>query len=102
MKRKPKPLGTEFKDCMGAITGVLQWLDLCEGKDRMKFKKWYRELGCAAACVRRAVEACIKFQTPASTAPDEQADGALPVNGIYNCTIEEAVSARRNTQVSKM
>ena len=42
--RKPKPLGTEFKNIVDGLTGVMLWLEIQEGKDRLR-KLDYNELG---------------------------------------------------------
>ena len=38
VKRKPEPLGTEFKNLVDGISGHMLWLELQEGKERMKNK----------------------------------------------------------------
>ena len=44
LKRKPEPLGTEFKNLVDGISGNMLWLEIQEGKDRMKNKK-FQNLG---------------------------------------------------------
>ena len=61
IKRKPKPLGTEFKVFVDSITNVMCWLEIQEGKKRMKRKPYFRRLGATASCVRRSVQAGNKF-----------------------------------------
>ena len=60
MARKPEPLGTEFKNLVDRLTGEMMWLEVQEGKDRMKNKP-YQNLGGTAACVLRAVRAFCEF-----------------------------------------
>ena len=38
--RKPEPLGTEFKNIVDGVTGVLLWLEIQEGKQRMSTKSF--------------------------------------------------------------
>ena len=38
--RKPKPLGTEFQNLVDGVTGSMQWLEIPEGKERMKPKQF--------------------------------------------------------------
>ena len=52
--RKPKPLGTEFKNLVCGMSGLMLWLEIQEGKERMR-KKEYIRLGATAACVMRGV-----------------------------------------------
>lgn len=33
---KPKPLGAEFKNIADGMSGVMMWLDIQEGKKRMR------------------------------------------------------------------
>ena len=53
VKRKPKSLGTELKDIVDGLHGVLLFLEIQEGKEAMKTKKHFRELGATAACALR-------------------------------------------------
>ena len=39
IKRKPEPLGTEFKNIVDGLTVQILWLEIQEGKDRMKTKE---------------------------------------------------------------
>ena len=52
--RKPQPLGTEFKHLVCGMSGLMLWLEIQEGKERMR-KKEYIRLGATAACVMRGV-----------------------------------------------
>ena len=56
MKRKPKPLCTEFKTLADAKTGVMIALDICEGAEAMQKKDLSKELGITAATTLRLVE----------------------------------------------
>ena len=38
IQRKPEPLGTEFKCIVDGFTGIMLWLEVQEGKERMKSK----------------------------------------------------------------
>ena len=55
--RKPEPLGTEFKNLVDGVTGSMLWLEVQEGKDRMKAKP-FQNMGGTTACVMRGVAAC--------------------------------------------
>ena len=55
--RKPEPLGTEFKTIVDGLSGIMLWLEVQEGKERMSKLAHTKELGGAAACVVRGVEA---------------------------------------------
>ena len=60
--RKPEPLGTEFKNLVDGLTGEMLWMEVQEGKDRMKLKP-HQNLGSTAACVLRGVETTCNFST---------------------------------------
>ena len=47
--RKPRPLGTEFKNCADGEIVILMHLDVQEGKTRMRLKGPVRDLGPMAA-----------------------------------------------------
>jgi hypothetical protein len=53
IKRKPKPLGTEFKDIACGITGIILHLEIQEGKLPMRTKEFFNTLGSTAACALR-------------------------------------------------
>ena len=53
IRRKPEPLGTEFKTSVCPITRVLGFVEIQKGKVTMKDKKYYQELGAGASCVKR-------------------------------------------------
>ena len=62
--RKPEPLGTEFKNIVDGVTYIMMWLELQDGKERMRKKEYSSELGGTAACVLRGVkstESCQQF-----------------------------------------
>ena len=50
-------MGTEFKNIVDGLTGQMLWLEIQEGKDRMKTKEFQGRLGGTAACVMRGVKA---------------------------------------------
>ena len=41
--RKPKPLGTEFKCVADGSTGIMLFLELQEGKERMGTRQYIKE-----------------------------------------------------------
>jgi len=53
IKRKPKPLGTEFKNICDAAHGMMLYLEIQEGKVRMREKPFSKELGGNAGCAVR-------------------------------------------------
>ena len=55
IKRKPEPLGTEFKNLVDGLSGQMVWLEIQEGVDRMS-KKEFSNLGGTVACVIRGVK----------------------------------------------
>ena len=59
--RKPKPLGTEFKNVVDGMSGVMMWLEIQEGKERMRALEHTQALGGTAACVLRGVNATCTF-----------------------------------------
>ena len=61
IKRKPEPLGTEFKNVVDGIAGNIIWLEIQEGKERMKNKQ-FQNLGSTAACTLRGVCATRNFE----------------------------------------
>ena len=58
IKRKPKPLGTEFKTLCDTVTGVMVHMEIQEGKEAMRVKTHARELGVTCACTLRLAETC--------------------------------------------
>jgi hypothetical protein len=59
IKRKPRPLGTEFKCAADGPSGVMLWLEIQEGKAAMKGKALVGTLGANAACAMRIAMAVI-------------------------------------------
>ena len=53
VKRKPRPLGTELKDVVDGVHRVLLFLEIQEGKEQMKTKKYFSEVGATSACALR-------------------------------------------------
>ena len=60
VKRKPEPLGTEFKCVVDALSGAMLWLEIQEGKERMANKE-HQNLGSTAGCTLRGVCATQDF-----------------------------------------
>ena len=56
IKRKPEPLGTEFKVATDGLSGMMAWIKIQEGKERMAKKTFFLELGATAGCVMRGVK----------------------------------------------
>ena len=56
IQRKPEPLGTEFKVGSCSVIKMIKTLEIQEGKDRMKAKKYFTELGATAGCSMRLAE----------------------------------------------
>ena len=61
VQRKPKPLGTEFKCFVDAITKIMLYIEVQEGKVRMSSKPHFANLGATASCVMRCVNAGNQF-----------------------------------------
>ena len=55
IKRKPEPLGAEFKCIADVESGVMLSLEVQEGKIPMARKPFHNELGATAACTKRLV-----------------------------------------------
>ena len=53
VKRKPKPLGTEFKNICDGSHGVMLFIEVQEGKVRMRAKRFSAKLGGNAAVAMR-------------------------------------------------
>ena len=60
--RKPEPLGTELKNLVDGMTGAMLWLEIQEGKDRMRQRDYSQDLGGTAACVMRDVTDAAHFK----------------------------------------
>jgi Transposase IS4 len=55
IKRKPKPLGTEFKSVACGKTGIMLQLEIQRGKNEMPLRsKYFREHGATSSCALRA------------------------------------------------
>ena len=54
--RKPRSLGTEFKNVACPETGMLTYLELQRGKNPMRELKYYKEFGTTVACALRLFE----------------------------------------------
>ena len=46
---KSEPLGTEFKTLVDAYSGQMLWLEMMEGKQRIREKKYTTEFGVMAS-----------------------------------------------------
>ena len=53
VKRKPKPMGTEFKCAADGRHGLMLFLEIQEGKDAMRRAPFRNEMGAGAACAMR-------------------------------------------------
>ena len=62
IKRKPEPLGTEFKNIVDGLTGSMLWMEIQEGKLRMANKE-HQDLGSTCACVLRGVAETSKYKS---------------------------------------
>ena len=56
VKRKPEPLGTEFKCVADAETGIMLFLEVQRGKEGMKGSKYFSEHGATMSCTVRLLE----------------------------------------------
>jgi Transposase IS4 len=56
IQRKPEPLGTELKSVADVETGVMLALEIQEGKEPMKLKKYFSDYGATTACTLRLVD----------------------------------------------
>ncbi len=57
IKRKPQPLGTEFKSVCEGTLGMSVFIEIQKGKVRMARKKWARTYGATTGCTFRLLEA---------------------------------------------
>ena len=73
IKRKPEPIGTEFKNVVDGIAGNIIWLEIQEGQERMKTKE-FQNLGSTAACTLRGVHATQNFDHLYKTQVKHQAN----------------------------
>jgi hypothetical protein len=58
IKRKPKPLGTEFKTICDTETGVMKFMEVQEGKEAMRVKEHSVSHGVTTGCTIRLANAC--------------------------------------------
>ena len=56
-------MGTEFKTFVSALLYANGFIEIEEGKERMKTKQYFRRLGTTSACVRRLLDAALQFDT---------------------------------------
>ena len=54
--RKPEPLGVESKTLSCVLSGILLFIELCEGKEAMHKKEFFRKHGATTACTLRCTE----------------------------------------------
>ena len=59
--QKPEPLGTEFKNLVDAYSGQMMWLEVMEGKERMRKIEYTSEFGVTVGCVMRGVKHVEEF-----------------------------------------
>ena len=56
IKRKPRPIGNEFKSVSDAATHVVLHLELHESKEDMADKEFVEQFGATTACTLRLTE----------------------------------------------
>ena len=56
IKRKPEPCGVEFKNIGDALSGIILFVEMHEGKAEDLKWKWWREYGATTACTMRLSE----------------------------------------------
>ena len=61
------------------------FLEIQEGKDRMKTKKYFQRLGTTSACVRRMLDAAVKFCTNEKLQEEEQ--DLYSENGDFDASV---------------
>jgi hypothetical protein len=74
VKRKPKPLGTEFKNMVCGATRIMLALEIQEGKFPMREKPHCDRLGATAACTTRLMElvaGCGQSELESKAKPDK-------------------------------
>ena len=81
IKRKPKPLGTEFKTVCDTKTGVMRFMEIQEGKEAMRALPLAREMGVTAACTLRLAESC----APGATLLGDSWFGSVKVCLMHVC-----------------
>ncbi len=58
IKRKLKPLDTEFKTMCDTESGVMKFMEIQQGEDAKRSKPFAVELGVTSCCVARMSSAC--------------------------------------------
>jgi len=58
IKRKPQPIGTEFKTICDTETGVMKFKEVQEGKEAMRLKEYSITHGVTSGCTIRLAQAC--------------------------------------------
>ncbi len=56
IKRKPEPLGTEFKTSVCPLLKIMTYLEIQRGKEAMKVLPYHQSMGATAACAIRIAE----------------------------------------------
>ena len=67
--RKPEPLGAELKTLVDAYSGQILWLEVMEGKERIRGKKYTKEFDVTVSCVMGGVEHLEEFEFVDCTYP---------------------------------
>ena len=58
IKRKPEPLGTEFKTVACGVSGIMLYMEIQRGKKEMpKRSQFHKEYGATTSCVLRSLKA---------------------------------------------
>ena len=60
--RKLEPLGSELQNIVDGMIEIILWLEIQEGKDRMRKEIFSEELGRTATCVMRGVRNTSTFK----------------------------------------
>ena len=74
IKRKPEPLGTKFKVANDGFSGMMAWIKIQEGKERMTRRDFFPELGATAGCVMRGVKNCEKYESKSDNNKSSRTD----------------------------
>jgi hypothetical protein len=93
--RKPKPLGTEFKNIVCGTTRIMLALEIQEGKFPMREKQHCTRLGATAACTTRLMElvaGCGQSKTEAEAKLD------IGLGDSWFGSVTAIVEAARNGQ----
>jgi hypothetical protein len=75
IKKKQKPIGTEFKTMCDTRTGVMKFMEIREGKEAMRQKPFANEFGVTTRCVARMTTAC----APGATILGDSWSGSVKV-----------------------